>query len=176
MRTLKALKRLAAKITGSESESAVTGKTVDQVVDYMATNYSGGGGGNAPFIVTAEIDVTTGEITNASATLSDVVEAVNNDKDVLFVISFDSEYGTVYRVFTPASVLNGENAKMAEFSMIYNDDDEGIVRASVHADSVTDEGAWKSSSKVIVPPYSASDSGKVLSVDSNGELAWITPQ
>lgn len=81
MRTLKALKKLALKVTSAASEADVTGNTVDEVIDYIEDNFvtkekgdKGDTGDTGAYVTAIELVVEEGVVTGGTATLSDETE------------------------------------------------------------------------------------------------------
>lgn len=70
MRTLDALKKLAVKCTSAASAAAVTGDTVDEVIDYIESNFNVDGSDGAS-VSAIELETTDGAVTGGTATLSD---------------------------------------------------------------------------------------------------------
>lgn len=77
-RIVNALKALAVKVTSAESAASVTGQSVSEVLNYIATNFvtkekgdKGDTGDTGAYITAIELELTEGVVTGGTATLSD---------------------------------------------------------------------------------------------------------
>ena len=97
----------------------------------------------APMIVTADIDDTTHVISNASATLADVLAAAAVRKDIVFLLRSVIEGGTIYYTLSDSIVFDmGESGIVAEIdgtALVSN----APTLMRVYASSGDDDGAWK---------------------------------
>lgn len=69
-RTLEALKALAVKCTSAASAAAVTGETVDEVIDYIEANFNVDGE-DGKSVTAIALTTTEGAVTGGTATFSD---------------------------------------------------------------------------------------------------------
>lgn len=72
-RTLEKLKALAVKCTSASSTADVTGDTIDEVIDYIETNFNvdGADGEDGASVTAITLTTTGGAVTGGTATLSD---------------------------------------------------------------------------------------------------------
>lgn len=75
---------------------------------------------------------------------------------------------TIHVTASEKSTWNGKQDTITDLSTIRNN-------ASSGAAAYTTVTAHTGNTSIHVPSHTSSDSGKVLSVDSNGNLVWITP-
>ena len=128
-----------------------------------------------PLIVTAELNTGTGEIENATATLAQVVTAAESGKSVLLCVTIDVGNAIVEKTFYLSYIGNDGTNTSAEFIGTSVGDSETSLMI-VSAVSNQNDGAWAAREFVLLPAYSSATAGKVLSVNNDGELEWITPQ
>ncbi len=108
---------------------------------------NGGGEGTAPLLVTATLDIETIEITEASASLAQVLEAAASGRQIAFQLRATAENdGTTihtYDTFTDSSIIDyGNGTGMAVFNAVSLD--EGTPKlCSIVAVSGDFGGAWR---------------------------------
>lgn len=99
------------------------------------------------FIITADFDVETEEITNASASLADVLAVADESRNIVFIMHAAAESGgttkNVYERFTDSNIENygGGNGEVL-FSKIENDDGTPLL-CRILAVSGDFDGAWR---------------------------------
>lgn len=144
-----------------------------EAVSKKASAGGGGSGGDSICILHATID---GQTVSFSETASDVVDAYKAGK-IMIVVDQD---GKVYYE-SNGSYTEGETYDYLELNFHYNvregrnfveyaitvywdNDGEGTFDLSIYVNTVYG-----------IPQYSASDSGKVLTINSTGTPVWTTP-
>ena len=139
-----ALKKLIKTITGKNA----VGETIEELVANLNDNYPEGGGGEADImLVTATLDTETMEISDASATLAQVLEAAASGRQIAFQFRATAENeGTTIRTFdtfTDSSIIDyGNGTGLAVFNAVSLD--EGTPKlCRICAASGDFGGAWR---------------------------------
>jgi len=159
--------------TASEVGALPTGTTLDNVADGTTrklSNYAT----QANF--TAHTGNTNIHVTTAqTATWNEKQDAISDLTTIRNNASSGATAYTNVTAHTNNSNIHVTAAQKTNWNTAYNNRITGVTFTSGTTNSATISSNKLNITGATVPTYSASDSGKILSVNSSGQLVWITP-